>query len=532
MLVVRSIQLNSMSFTVFGMLLFEALLTIVSAKAADESAPLVHTSSGSLTGVALRSGEKIVDAYLGIPFAEPPTGERRFQMPLPVTSWKGTLRAVNMSKGCVQTDFAILNDVKLNMSDTTEDCLYLNVWVPRRSCHESGGNCLQGMPVFVFLYGGLFNWGSSSLPFYDGLELAARAEVIYVSFNYRLGIFGFLNASSPAAPGNMGLYDQVEALRWINKNIKFFGGDPNSVTLSGQSAGAVSVSYHMISQLSKGLFKRAVLFSGTPHTLAYSHNTDHHVNFRIVSEALSCVNRSTPIDAQVPDVVDCLRKLDAHELASRAAKALSFRIATVLPGYGDAFLPNSPIDVDNSVPHIKEVLLGTTEDDGAFLVYQILSRIPMVRDQLDGPTALRIPLRSLLHIDSATSAKIAQSYFKDSVHDEPWEVQKNFSNAITDAGFECSTTLFASSLCALNATVFRFSFDHRPSYSFWPDWLTATHADELRFFLGTFQSVEKIKTRVYGASAEKVRKPIHPTANELQFSDDLMNTLSTFCHTG
>lgn len=532
----RLFQKNKMIPTILWILLLEELFIVSSTRGSDESAPFVQTSSGSLTGVPLRSGKNIVDAYLGIPFAEPPIGRRRFQMPSPVTPWEGTLRAVNMSAGCVQTDFALLNDMKLNMSDTTEDCLYLNVWVPRQNCLEGSGSCSKRMPVFVFLYGGLFNWGSSSLPFYDGLEFAARAQVIYVSFNYRVGILGFLNASNPAAPGNMGLYDQVEALRWIQKNIKFFGGDPDAVTLAGQSAGAVSVGYHMVSKLSERLFKRAVLFSGTPETLAYSHNTDHRNNFRIVGTALNCVNKSRLLESHIADVVDCLRQMDAHELTTRAYKALGFRIVTVLPGYGDPFLPSSPIDTERAASHVKEVFLGTTEYDGAFIVTQVLSHASFMRNQLDGPTVLRLALRNFLGVDPAKSAAISQSYFDDGAAHEQRDIKRNLSVAVTDAGFECSTTLFSSSLSDDNAVVYRYLFVHRPSYSFWPDWLGATHADELPFFLGTCRYGRDVMARVYvaptGDMPDEVPQYRQATEDELRFSDDLISVLSAFCHTG
>ncbi|CAN7980048.1 unnamed protein product, partial [Ixodes pacificus] len=271
-----------------------------------------HTSSGSVVGVGLRSEEKNVNAYLGIPYAEPPIGKLRFKRPSPIPAWKGVLLALHQPRGCVQTDFAVYKDqLMLNMSTTVENCLFLNVWVPR-------GNTTDGkpFPVFVYLYGGQFSWGSANLHIYDGAAFATRAQVIYVTLNYRVGILGFLNASSPEAPGNMGLYDQLEALRWISKNIQFFGGDPNAVTLVGHSAGAISVGYHMISQLSKGLFQRAVLLSGTPPCLAYADHVDQRENFRTVSEALNCHDSSKNFESQLEASLECLRKLDAHALLS------------------------------------------------------------------------------------------------------------------------------------------------------------------------------------------------------------------------
>ncbi|CAN7982968.1 unnamed protein product [Ixodes hexagonus] len=512
--------------------IFAAQLQSLCAMGPAGSAPLVHTNSGPVEGLRLKGGGKDIDAYFGIPFAEPPIGERRFQKPSPVTPWKDVLQATRKRQGCVQTNFFVFKDVELDMSNTTEDCLYMNIWVPRRRCNDNGGVCDKPLPVFAFIYGGIFAWGSSSLYLYDGLEFAARTEVIYVNFNYRVGILGFMNASSPEAPGNMGLYDQLEALRWVHKNIQFFGGDPDAVTLAGQSAGAMSVTYHMMSQLSKGLFHRAVLFSGTPQSLAYSDYVDHRQNFRILSQALNCTDESRPFVSQIADSVECLRQVEAHDLVIRGAKALSFRFVTVLPGYGDEFLTHSPIELESSDMHVKSVFVGTTKDDGAYLVSQMLSRMHIIRDQLDGPTAFMFALKSFMNIDYATSRRLAQEYFDDSGTHEQWEVEKSLSIPITDGGFDCGTSFFAAEAINQNATVYRYVFEYRPSYSFWPQWITATHADELPFVLGTVRAPRQKVINERGPKLEALLRNYNPTPDELLFSDDLLGTLAMFCKTG
>ncbi|KAL1423111.1 hypothetical protein MTO96_021491 [Rhipicephalus appendiculatus] len=207
-----------------GSLFMLAIFVASSAEAAADDVPVIRTTAGDVVGKRLRANGIDVDAYLGIPYGQPPVGERRFMKPLPATPWSGVFRADTMNPGCVQTDFVVTDDAKIDMSASVEDCLRLNVWRPRRDCDGSSDNatCKNTLPVFVFIYGGLFTWGSSSLFLYDGLEFAARADVIFVSFNYRLGPLGFLNASVPGAEGNMGLYDQVEALRWVQSNARAF----------------------------------------------------------------------------------------------------------------------------------------------------------------------------------------------------------------------------------------------------------------------------------------------------------------------
>lgn len=502
------------------------LFCVVSVSGSN-SVPVIHTSSGSVVGVGLRSEEKHVNAYLGIPYAEPPIGKLRFKRPSPIPAWKGVLLALHQPRGCVQTDFAVYKDeLMLNMSTTVENCLFLNVWVPRGKTTDG-----KPFPVFVYLYGGHFSWGSANLHIYDGAAFATRAQVIYVTLNYRVGILGFLNASSPEAPGNMGLYDQLEALRWINMNIQFFGGDPNAVTLVGHSAGAISVGYHMISQLSKGLFQRAVLLSGTPPCLAYADHVDQRENFRIVSEALNCHDSSKSFESQLEASLECLRKLDAHALVAQADKALSYRKLFIVPGYGDEFLPKNPLDLDGSKFHVNEIILGTTKDDGASLVTQAYSRIGL-GDKFDVLTAFRQILQTFMNMDQASALRISREYFDDKAYHEPREMMKNLSRSLTDSLFDCSTSMYSDSAANHNVTVFRYVFQHRPSYSLWPDWINGTHTEELPYFLGTLNATAKDENLLYGPALETLVRKYNPSQEEFQFSRELVDALANFCKTG
>ncbi|CAN7982960.1 unnamed protein product [Ixodes hexagonus] len=150
------------------------------------------------------------------------------------------------------------------------------------------------MAVLVYLFGGFFSWEASSLLLYDRAQFASRTGLIFVSFDCKVGVLGFPNSSSSEAPGNMGLYDQGEALRWIHENIRIFGGDPTAITLAGESAGPVSVSYHLMTKLSEKLFKRSVLMSGTPFTIEFTEGLGHHETFRRVGEVFNCFDFYAP----------------------------------------------------------------------------------------------------------------------------------------------------------------------------------------------------------------------------------------------
>jgi len=191
--------------------------------------------------------------WKGIPYAKPPTGKLRFRPPQPPEPWSGVRDALQFGPAAMQLDLP-----QAERKIKSEDCLYLNIWSPA----ADGGL----RPVLVWLHGGAFVMGSGSEGLYDGTSFAAQGDVVVVTLNYRLGAFGYLylgeaGGEEYAASGNCGLLDQIAALQWVRDNIECFGGDPNRVTVFGQSAGAISVGHLLASPKAKGLFHRAILQS-------------------------------------------------------------------------------------------------------------------------------------------------------------------------------------------------------------------------------------------------------------------------------
>jgi para-nitrobenzyl esterase len=197
--------------------------------------------------------------YLGVPFAQPPVGSLRWKAPQPLVPWKGVLEAKVFGPRPVQA--IVFGDMNSRSNGINEDCLYLNVWTPAT-------RNTKGLPVLVYFFGGGFVAGDGSEPRYDGASMAKKGIVV-VTVNYRLGLFGFfahpeLSKEAPyKASGNYGLLDQAHALKWVQKNIAAFGGDPKKVTIAGESAGSVSVSAQMVSPLSKNLIAGAIGESGS-----------------------------------------------------------------------------------------------------------------------------------------------------------------------------------------------------------------------------------------------------------------------------
>src|SRR5437588_2380461 len=244
--------------TTISRTLFAAAVLLAAALAGNAStADRVKTSNGVVEGKGRQdSGVRI---FQGIPFAQPPTGDQRWKPPQPVKSWAGVRQAVKFGPRCMQ--HPVFGDMGFRSDGMSEDCLYLNVWTPSRSGKER-------LPVLVYFYGGGFVAGDGSEPRYDG-ESMARRGIVAVTVNYRLNVFGFLahpeltKESPQHASGNYGLLDQNAALRWVHENIAAFGGDPEKVTIAGESAGSLSVSAHMVSPLSKELIAGAIGESGS-----------------------------------------------------------------------------------------------------------------------------------------------------------------------------------------------------------------------------------------------------------------------------
>lgn len=225
-----------------------AVVLLISATAVRSQPEKVKVEGGWIQGAA----ENGLTIFRGIPFAAPPVGDLRWRAPRPVENWDGVRPATKFEHAPMQSGNPA--------GGKSEDCLYLNVWTPAKSANEH-------LPVLVWIYGGGFSGGSTADPWYDGEQLAKKG-VIFVSIAYRVGPLGFLahpelSAENPSqVSGNYGLLDQIAGLKWVQKNIAAFGGDPDKVTIFGESAGAISVSMLCASPLAKGLFRGAISQSG------------------------------------------------------------------------------------------------------------------------------------------------------------------------------------------------------------------------------------------------------------------------------
>ncbi len=292
--------------------------------------PVVLTTSGPVRGFAADG----VDGYLGLPYAAPPVDELRWAPPIPPEPWAQERPTTAFGSPCPT------GESSNGPRSETEDCLFLNVWRPAALAPG------ELRPVFVFIHGGGFVNGSSAQV--DGTELTRAGGVVTVSVNYRLGQFGFmahpLLTAERGESGNYGLLDQQEALRWVQRNIAAFGGDPTRVTIGGESAGAWSVCAHLVSPGSRGLFGQAVMQSGSCPSWSQAESERNGIG---VGAALDC------------PTIDCLRDASVAELLDAPG------VGRPRPVRGTPFLPVDPGEAVRSGQFARvPVLIGATRDEG------------------------------------------------------------------------------------------------------------------------------------------------------------------------
>lgn len=306
---------------------------------------VVQTGAGAVRGVLAQDHR----LFAGIPYAAAPVGPLRWQNPRPAPSWDGVRDATAVGPRCMQD---LAGDLELGRQ-TDEDCLSLNVWTP-------AGAAGDPKAVMVWIHGGSFVAGSSGI--YDARRLASRGDIIVVTVNYRLGALGFLAHPSlgpPGEVGNYGLADQQAALRWVRDNIADFGGDPNRVTVAGESAGAMSVCDHLVAPGSQGLFASAIIQSGPCQAqAALPVARDRSVAY---ATELGCGDPAT--------AAQCLRALPVNELRTPVWFYDIGDDHLSGPVTGTAALPTDPVTAfgDGSAARVP-VLIGTTRDEWTLFV--------------------------------------------------------------------------------------------------------------------------------------------------------------------
>jgi para-nitrobenzyl esterase len=432
----------------------------------------VTTVEGVVQGAFTEDGRQ----WLGIPYAAPPVGPLRFLPPKDVTPWTTPLRTVAAGHECPQLSFAATPTL---VDGSDEDCLYVNVWAPRAA--------VTNAPVFVWIYGGGFTLGSGGDRMYSGEALAAQTNAIIVTFNYRLGALGWISHPELAAEEGVttspspGLLDQQAALRWVQRNIAAFGGDPTDVTLAGESAGAISVCAHLAAPGSRGLFQRAIVESGICQSSAeFATPAAADDQGSRLAAAVGC---TTP-----GSVMSCLRATPPETLlAALPTREANFGATgdTFGPVVDGTVLPTIPLDAIRAgqwaaVPTI----LGSNVNEGDLFMYL------WTVDTGAPPTSSDLRASLAVIFDSAQVDQIAAQYPVDT------DPVNAFSHIITEGVFACSARRTARAIVAAGVPAYLYQFTYPyvvPAIS----GVVAGHSFEIPFvfrngFLGAQMSDEEL----------------------------------------
>ncbi len=468
----------------FIVLLFVAASFGSSLFPATESAPVVAAPAGTLRGAAVGD----IHIFKGIPYALPPTGPLRWKPPVPVPRWKNTRDATEFGFVCVQPKPQPGSIYSWDLRPMSEDCLSLNIWAPAGA---------RKAPVFFWIHGGALTTGAGSDVLYDGAALASRGLVV-VSINYRLGVLGFLAhpqlsaESSRHVSGNYGLLDQIAALRWVNRNIAAFGGDPANVTIAGESAGGLSVMYLMAAREARGLFAKAVAQS------AYMVSAPELRTTPFGGVAAESAGLSLALKAGAADLAG-LRSLDAETLTTVAASTGFFPFFVI----DDHFLTRQIVDVFDRGEQAKVPILAGFNSGEIRSLRSLMP--PLVADGAVYEKEIR-----------ARYADLADAFLAlyPSNH-----IEESMLATTRDALYGWTSQRLVIKQTAAGVPSFLYLFDHGyPAAD--ARGLHAFHASELPYVFGT-------------ADRTPARWPAVPlTAAETQLSTAMLDYWASFARTG
>ncbi|XP_016325036.1 fatty acyl-CoA hydrolase precursor, medium chain isoform X3 [Sinocyclocheilus anshuiensis] len=439
-----------------------------------EDGPVLQTKFGALKGeyVKAKGKDTVVHSYLGVPFVKPPVGPLRFSPPQPAEKWAGVRDATKQPFMCLQ-EKQIVEDLVANISmnievpDSSEDCLYLNVYTPSKP----GAN--DKLPVMVWIHGGGLSMAAASL--FDGHVLAAYQDVVVVLIQYRLGLLGFFSTGDEHAPGNYGLLDQVAALQWVQENIHSFGGDPGSVTIFGESAGGVSVSLHILSPLSANLFHHAIAESGTAAVDAIM-SPNPLPTAQFVGNASGCDISSTK------KVVDCVMQLTEDDILTLLKEHPMVHFGVTMDGW---FLPKPVEELLQSQQFNKVPLItGITNDESGYMLPSFFSP----QGWIDGMDMEQILPFLTIFNPTLQDQSIVELVLNEYLGTSPdrTKIRDGFREMLGDFMFNIPARKVANYHRDAGAPVYMYEFQHPPSLlqKKRPSFVGCDHGDEVIFVLG------------------------------------------------
>ncbi|NP_001074971.2 neuroligin-1 isoform X1 [Excalfactoria chinensis] len=525
------------AFSILGFLLHAAA---VSSQKLDDTNPVVTTNFGKIRGIKKELNNEIlgpVIQFLGVPYAAPPTGERRFQPPEPPSPWADIKNTTQFAPVCPQNIIEgrlpevmlpvwftnNLDVVSTYVQDQNEDCLYLNIYVPTedvkrisKECARKPGKkiCRKGgpltkkqtddlgdndgaededirdsggpKPVMVYIHGGSYMEGTGNL--YDGSVLASYGNVIVITVNYRLGVLGFLSTGDQAAKGNYGLLDLIQALRWTSENIGFFGGDPLRITVFGSGAGGSCVNLLTLSHYSegnrwsnstKGLFQRAIAQSGTAlSSWAVSFQPAKYA--RMLATKVGC-NMSDTVE-----LVECLQKKPYRELVDQDIQPARYHIAFGPVIDGDVIPDDPQILMEQGEFLNYDIMLGVNQGEGLKFVENIV-------DSEDGISASDFDFAVSNFVDNLYGYPEGKDILRETIkfmytdwadRHNPETRRKTLLALFTDHQWVAPAVATADLHSNFGSPTYFYAFYHHCQTDQVPAWADAAHGDEVPYVLG------------------------------------------------
>ncbi|VDM53956.1 unnamed protein product [Angiostrongylus costaricensis] len=425
----------------------------------------IQTLNGIVEGFRIDIGnDKEVDLFLGIPFAAPPVGELRFMKPQPPSNWEGVRKCVNFGPRAPQADFFW---ERFTLGRKSEDCLYLNVFAPTWTPEEK---VMDGYSVMVYVHGGGFLIDSAVRCGDKGIaKYLCRHDVIVVTIQYRLGLLGFFSTGDEVCAGNLGLWDMTMALHWVQDNIKEFGGDPNRVTVFGQSAGGASVDMLAISPHSRELFHQVVLMAGNAECSWSTVSRSQLIN--------SCRKFAyqrgwdgSSYDVQTSrSLVDYLRHRSVKEFEKRLittkgvdVSKIGLDLAPVIGSTPDDFLPKTIDELRNEAPK-KNALIGTCQHEG--LLFATLSPNQFNLKGIEKLISLVITPEN--HENFEELRQQALKLYTDDVNlANKEQVARAYVKLYSDLFVNNGTHSYVKKMTALSNRVYLYSFEFFNAHSF------------------------------------------------------------------
>ncbi|GAB1600090.1 acetylcholinesterase-like [Argonauta hians] len=444
--------------------------------------------------------------YLGIPYAAPPVNDLRFEKPISPEKWTGVRNCTSYPPACPQESKRYVHEHRQDFTNFQEDCLYLNIYAPKKSSKKL-------LPVLAYIHGGSNIAGMAAM--FDGDVFAVSTDVVVVMLNYRLAFLGFLTMGSPDFPGNYGLWDQLLALKWIQKNIEYFGGDPTKVTLAGHSAGAADISIHIVSEHSKGLYQYAICLSGTilaPWALL-TDSTNRVQYMRKITQSL-CQ------DTQPANLKNCLKQMKLDQIEKKEIFSSQKHLRPSYSSYPNSFFNTKPeILFKSAAINAKTLMVGIVADESSSMY--AFSKSTNREDfeyfiQAKCPETLIIPAM----ID------IIEHDYVDWKDLKPNSRISAFINVLSDCQMIYPSLKMVRMLSDRFYPVYFYYFNHRSTSDTREEWRGIPHGEDIFYLFGVpivghplrnYTELDKEVSRKYMSLFESFIKTGNITTDSQQF---------------